>query len=178
MPLPPTKSSTHREESFSVHRLPQKDSEIRVAHRHECECEFETCFRPSSGSSRCIHYRSSNSSGVITFLHPDSITSVAPPPPLTGRGTPPGQGRRWVFHKTWQISGLFVGSFHKVIMSIRTWVAMEQKPHAHICTSDIFHLWFSNFPLFSQRNSVFVRRSLLINNHFYSNWWRWAVWLI
>ena len=101
VPLPPTKSS----KNSSVHRLPQEDGEIRDS----SSTITNSNSKPVSVPPRAPPLLTSNtepSTPVVlpprpNLLHAHSMArlpprpAVAPPPPLTGRGTPPGQGRRW-----------------------------------------------------------------------------------
>jgi len=109
VPLAPTKPSSHRQETSSVHRLPQEDGEIRDTLPSTTNANASSSSKPVPVPPRAPPPVVSNtepSNPMVlpprpNLLHAHSMARLPPrpavalPPPLTGRGTPPGQGRRW-----------------------------------------------------------------------------------
>ena len=108
VPLAPTKPSSHRQETSSV-RLPQEDGEIRDTLPTTTNANASSSSKPVPVPLRVpppvVSNTEPSTPAVLpprpNLLHAHSMARLPPrpavalPPPLTGRGTPPGQGRRW-----------------------------------------------------------------------------------
>ena len=101
VPLSPTKPL----ENSSIRRLAQEDGEIRDTSPAVTNSSSKPVSVPPRTPAPVLSSAEPPTPVVLpprpNLLHAHSMArlpprpAVAPPPPMTGRGTPPGQGRRW-----------------------------------------------------------------------------------